>query len=72
MEYYASNSYSVNNEENNINFIVDFDNFINFIKFLKESKKYYHDLCKTKNINIIDFDNEYIKNIDILHGELLS
>ena len=72
MEYYVANGYFVNNEKYNINFIVEFDNFINFIKSLKESKKYYHELCENKNIKIIDFDNEYIKNIDILHGELLK
>ena len=49
-----------------------FDSFFEFIEQLKESKKYYSDYCKTKNINIIDFDNEYIDNLNILKSELLK
>jgi hypothetical protein len=44
--------------------------FYNFIDLLKESTKYYSDYCNLKNINIIEFDNEY--NINILKSELLK
>ena len=64
--------YNVTNEQYNINFDLKFDTFYNFIESLKESKKYYYDYCKTKNINIIDFDNEYIEHINILKSELLK
>ena len=58
--------YHIINEKYNINFDLKLDSFYNFIDSLKESKKYYYDYCKAENINIIDFDNEYIDNINIL------
>ena len=64
--------YNVFNEKFNIEFNLKFDSFYNFIESLKESKKYYYDLCKKENISIIDFDNEYIDNINIIKGELLK
>ena len=64
--------YNVTNEQYNINFDLKFDTFYNFIESLKESKKYYYDYCKAENINIVEFDNEYINNINKLEGELLK
>ena len=66
------NIYSISNEKYNINFDLKSDSFHDFIEALKESRKYYHDYCNLKNINIKDFDNEYIDNINILKGELLK
>ena len=65
-------TYNVTNEKYNINFDLKFDSFYNFFESLKESKKYYYDYCKNNNINIVDFDNEYIDNINILKSELLK
>ena len=64
--------YNIINEKYNINFDLKLDTFYNFIESLKESKKYYYDYCNLKNINIKDFDNEYIDNINKLEGELLK
>ena len=65
-------TYSVSNKKYNVNFDLKLCSFHDFIKSLKESKKYYHDYCNLENINIKDFDNEYIDNINILKGELLK
>ena len=65
-------TYHIINEKYNINFDLKLDTFYNFIESLKESKKYYYDYCNLKNINIKDFDNEYIDNINKLEGELLK
>jgi hypothetical protein len=65
-------TYNVTNEKYNINFDLKFDSFYNFFESLKESKKYYSDCCNLENINIVDFDNEYIENINILKSELLK
>lgn len=65
-------TYNIINEKYNVNFNLDFDSFDNFIKSLKESCKYYYNYCNLKNININDFDNYYIKNINILESELLK
>jgi len=65
-------TYNVTNEKYKVNFDLKFDSFFEFIESLKKSKKYYHDYCKNNNINIIDFDNEYINNINKLEGELLK
>jgi len=65
-------TYNVTNEKYKVNFDLKFDSFYNFIEQLKESKKYYSDYCKNNNINIKDFDNEYIDNINKLEGELLK
>jgi len=65
-------TYNVTNEKYNINFDLKFESFYNFIESLKESKKYYYDYCNLKNINIVEFDNEYIENINILKSELLK
>ena len=64
--------YRIINEKYKVNFDLKFDSFYNFIESLKESKQYYHDYCKNENINIIDFNNEYINNINKLEGELLK
>ena len=64
--------YHIINEKYNINFDLKLDTFYNFIESLKESKKYYYDYCNLKNINIVEFDNEYIDNINKLEGELLK
>ena len=64
--------YHIINEEYNINFDLKFDTFYNFFDSLKESTKHYSDYCNLKNINIIDFDNEYIILINILKSELLK
>ena len=66
------NIYNINNKKYNINFNLKLYSFYNFIEQLNVSKKYYHNHCNLKNINIKDFDNEYIKNINILEGELLK
>ena len=66
------NIYSINNKKYNVNFDLKLDSFYIFIESLKESRKYYHDYCNLENINIKDFDNEYIDNINILKGELLK
>ena len=63
-------TYNIINEKYKVN--LKFDSFYNFIESLKESKKYYSDYCKNNNINIIEFDNEYINNINKLEGELLK
>jgi len=53
-------------------------NLILFIIFLnlatrgEETKKYYYEHCKTINIEINDFDNEYLDTINILKGELMK
>ena len=65
-------TYNIINEKYNVNFNLNFDSFDNFIESLKESRKYYYNYCNLKNININDFDNYYIKNINILEGELLK
>ena len=65
-------TYNITNEKYKVNFDLKFDSFYNFIESLKESKKYYSDYCKNNNINIKDFDNEYIDNINILKSELLK
>ena len=57
---------------NNVTFDLKFDSFYNFFESLKESKKYYYDYCKSNNINIKDFDIEYIDNINILKSDLLK
>ena len=64
--------HSVFNKKYDIQFDLKFDSFYNFIDSLKESKKYYYELCKKENINITDFDNEYVNNINIIKGELLK
>jgi len=64
--------YHIINEKYNINFDLKLDTFYNFIESLKESKKYYYDYCKAENINIVEFDNEYIEHINILKSELLK
>ena len=60
------------NEKYNVDFDLKFDSFYNFFESLKESKKYYQKYCKLENINIEDFDNEYLENINSLKGELLK
>ena len=65
-------TYNVTNEKYNINFDLKFDTFYNFIDSLKESKIYYYDCYNLENINIVEFDNEYIGNINILKSELLK
>ena len=65
-------TYNVSNEEYNVNFDLKLNSFHDFIESLKKSKEYYYDYCNLKNINIKDFDNEYIDNINILKGELLK
>jgi hypothetical protein len=62
----------ITNYKYNIKYDLNYDTFSNFIQSLKESKKYYYDLCKKNNINTTDFDYQYIKNIDILQGELFK
>ena len=64
--------YYVINEKYNINFELKFDTFHNFFDSLKDSKKYYSDCCENENINIIEFNNEYIENINILKSEILK
>ena len=64
--------YHIVNEKYSINFDLKLDSFYNFIDSLKKSTKYYSDYCNLKNINIIEFDNEYIDNINILKSELLK
>jgi len=64
--------FTIKNNKYDINYNLNFISFSNFIQSLKESKKYYHDLCKKDNINIHDFDYQYVKNINILQGELLK
>jgi hypothetical protein len=64
--------YHIVNEKYNINFDLKFDTFYNFFESLKESTKYYYDYCKAENINIVEFDNEYIDHINILKSELLK
>ena len=64
--------YNIINEKYNVNFDLKFDTFYNFIESLKESKKYYYDYYNLKNINIKDFDNEYIDHINILKSNLLK
>jgi hypothetical protein len=66
------NIYTINNKKYNVNFNLKLDSVYDFIQSLKESKQYYHDYCNLKNINIIDFDNEYIENINILKSDLLK
>ena len=44
------NLHNIINKKYNINFDLKLDSFYNFIDSLKESKKYYSDYCKTKNI----------------------
>ena len=66
------NIYSIGNKKYNINIDLKFDSFHIFIESLKESRKYYHDYCNSENINIEDFNNEYINNINKLEGELLK
>ena len=65
-------TYNIINKKYNVNFNLKLDSFYIFIQSLKESKKYYHDYCKLENININDFDNEYIDTINKLEGELLK
>jgi hypothetical protein len=62
----------ITNYKYNIKYDLNYDTFSNFIQSLKESKKYYYDLCNKNNINTHNFDFQYIKNIDILQGELLK
>ena len=62
----------IKNHKYNIEYDIKFDTFSNFIQSLKESKKYFYDLCNKNNINTHNFDFQYIKNIDILQGELLK
>jgi hypothetical protein len=64
--------YKIINEKYNINYDLKFDSFNNFLESLKDSKKYYHDYCTTKNISTRDFDTEYINTINILKSELLK
>jgi len=66
------NIYNINNKKYNINFNLKLYSFYFFILMNHFIKKYYHNHCNLKNINIKDFDNEYIKNINILEGELLK
>jgi hypothetical protein len=56
----------------NITFGLLMDNFDNFINSIRNTNKYYHNICVKKKIHIIDFDNEYAKNIDKLYGEFLK
>ena len=65
-------SFTIKNHKYNIEYDIKFDTFSNFIQSLKESKKYFYDLCNKNNINTHNFDFQYIKNIDILQGELLK
>ena len=65
-------TYNVSNEEYNVNFDLKLNSFHDFIESLKKSKEYYYDYCNLKNINIKDFDNEYIDNINILKSDLLK
>ena len=64
------NIYQYDNEKYNVNFDLKLVSFHDFIESLKESKKYYHDYCKLENINIKDFDNEYIDTISRLESDL--
>ena len=65
-------TYNIINKKYNVNFDLKLTSFNDFIEALKESKKYYHDYCNLENININDFDNEYIDIINIMKGELLK
>ena len=56
----------------NVTFDLKFDSFYNFFESLKESKKYYYDYCEKNNINITDFNDEYVDNINILKSDLLK
>jgi len=62
----------INIFNSSINIYLKLDSFHIFIESLKESRKYYYDYCNLNNINIKDFDNEYINNINKLEGELLK
>jgi hypothetical protein len=66
------NIYSINNKKYNVNFDLKLYSFNDFNDALKESRKYYHDHCNLENINIKDFDNEYIDTINILKSDLLK
>jgi hypothetical protein len=68
----ACETYNVNNKKYNVTFDLKFDSFYNFFESLKESKKHYNEYCETNNINIKDFDIEYIDNINILKSDLLK
>jgi hypothetical protein len=48
------------------------DTYDNFINSIRISNKYYHDICIQEEINIIEFDNEYIRYIDKLSGEFIK
>ena len=58
-------TYNIINKKYNVIFNLKLDSFYDFLESLKESKQYYHCYCNLKNINIKDFDNEYIENINI-------
>ena len=64
--------YNIINSKYNITFDLKFDSFYNFIESLKESKEYYYNYCEKNNIDVKDFDNEYIDNINILKSDLLK
>jgi len=64
--------YNFINKKYNVIFDLKFNSFYNFFESLKESKKHYNEYCETNNINIKDFDNEYIDNINILKSDLLK
>ena len=72
--------YNIINSKYNVTFDLKFDSFYNFIESLKESKKSYHKYLKKSyhkylkksNVNIKDFDNEYVENINILKSDLLK
>ena len=60
------------NEKYNVKFELELNCFSHFFESLKKSKEYYHNYCNLQNINIIDFDNEYLDTINILKSELLK
>ena len=65
-------TYNIINKKYNVIFDLKFDSFYNFFESLKESKKHYNEYCETNNINIKDFDKEYIDNINIIKSDLLK
>jgi len=62
----------IKNKKYNIEFNLNNDSFNNLIQSLNESKKYYHDYLLENNIDVKNFDDEYVKLINILQGELLK
>ena len=65
-------TYNIINKNYNVIFDLKLNSFFDFNESLKESKQCYHDYCNLTNINIKDFDNEYIDNINILKSDLLK